>query len=433
MSRLLRMFVVFAVAGATVPALAQTADVHGTWTVEFHDGKAFLQVRSSTPRDGNGDRPWNGGDWSMGQSFPVEELSGLPANDQNLTAANVKFEMRREAGTLGFEGSFRDGRGAGLFSFTPRDAYTNEMRRLGYNDDLPLWRRFQLAVHDVGPRYINALKAEGFGTSCKLARRSAAREEPRRQHRLHQRDQGQGFRAAALENLVRTRDHGVTAEYIKAMKAEGFTGATLEEFVRTARPRRDADVRAGHEAARSATAPRSRNWCARATTASRRNTSRKSKGLGFSAQTLEQFVRLRDHGVKSEYVKELRAAGYDKLAPEGHGARPRSRRHRAHTSAIWRRRATRAADRRCRPHQGSRRSADYIADMKEMGLKDLTLAQIVRLRDHGITPGFINHARARGLQDDRSGRNHPPQERRPLEIATRSHYPPRPSARLTVQ
>ena len=111
MSRLLTMFVVFAVAVATAPALAQTTDVHGTWTVEFHDGKAFLQVRSSTPRDANGDRPWNGGDWSMGQSFPVEELSGLPANDQNLTAANVKFEMRREAGTLSFDGSFRDGRG----------------------------------------------------------------------------------------------------------------------------------------------------------------------------------------------------------------------------------------------------------------------------------------------------------------------------------
>jgi hypothetical protein len=36
--------------------------------------------------------------------------------------------------------------------------------------------------------------------------------------------------------------------------------------------------------------------------------------------------------------------------------------------------------------------------MKEMGFKDLTLAQIVRMRDHGITPGFINHARSRGYQ-----------------------------------
>ena len=41
-------------------------------------------------------------------------------------------------------------------------------------------------------------------------------------------------------------------------------------------------------------------------------------------------------------------------------------------------------------------SAEYVADMKELGFKDLTLEQIVRLRDHGITPGFVNHAKARG-------------------------------------
>ena len=44
-------------------------------------------------------------------------------------------------------------------------------------------------------------------------------------------------------------------------------------------------------------------------------------------------------------------------------------------------------------------SPEYIADMKEVGVKDLTLDQLVRLKDHGITPGFVNHARARGFKD----------------------------------
>ena len=43
-------------------------------------------------------------------------------------------------------------------------------------------------------------------------------------------------------------------------------------------------------------------------------------------------------------------------------------------------------------------SPEYIADMKALGLKDLTLSEIVRLRDHGITPGFVNHAKARGFK-----------------------------------
>ena len=36
--------------------------------------------------------------------------------------------------------------------------------------------------------------------------------------------------------------------------------------------------------------------------------------------------------------------------------------------------------------------------MKQLGLKDLTLTEITRLRDHGITPGFVNHAQARGYK-----------------------------------
>src|SRR5262245_24490804 len=180
---------------AVAPAFAQT-DVHGTWTAELNDGKAFLQLRTAAPRDD--DR--RGGDWSTGSSLSIDELGGLPANDQNLTASAVKFELRREAGTLAFEGSFRDGRGAGLFTFVPRAEYVAEMKRLGYNDDLPLWRRYQLAVHDVGPKYIGALKTEGFD---KLT----------------------------LDEIQRAKTHGVTIEYIRDIKAQGFRSSSLENLV----------------------------------------------------------------------------------------------------------------------------------------------------------------------------------------------------------
>src|SRR5262249_18677752 len=208
-------------------AMAQ-ADVHGTWTAELRDGKVFLQVRTSPPTDWNGDK-WRG-DWNMGQTIPIDEVGGLPRNDNQFTVSNVKFELRREAGALSFDGAFRDGRGAGLFTFAPRAEYTNDMRSLGYTEDLPVWRRFQLAVHDVGPKYIRELKSEGFD---KLSLALVQRAKSDGVTIEYIRDlKGQGFRGATLENLIRTRDHGVTADFIRTMKAEGFTGATLEDFVR---------------------------------------------------------------------------------------------------------------------------------------------------------------------------------------------------------
>src|SRR6266545_88423 len=247
MRRFLHLFVLLAAAASTTPAFAQTTDIHGTWTAELKAGKVFLQVRSEPPPDSRSS-DWGGG-WNMGQTFPVDELAGLPANDERLTAANIKFDMRREAGTLTFEGSFRDGRGAGLFTFGPRAQYIAEMKALGFNDDLPLWRQYQLAIHDVGPKYIRDLKTEGFD---KLS----------------------------LDQIQRARSHGVTIEYIKGIKGEGFRGETLETLVRT----KDHGVTPDYIA--------------------------DMKGLGLKELTLEQIVRLRDHGVTPGFVNHAKSRGF---------------------------------------------------------------------------------------------------------------------------
>ncbi len=251
-----------------VPAVAGRAqtgtDIHGTWTAEIRAGKVFLQVRTTAPPDSTRSGNWNG-DWNMGQSFPIDELSGLPANNDQLTAASVRFDLRREAGALSFDGSFREGRGAGLFTFAPRDAYVGEMKSLGYTDDLPLWRRYQLAVHDVGPRYIRELKSEGFD---KLTLDEIQRAKSHGVDIEYIRGiKALGFRTASLDTLVRTRDHGVTPDYVKAMKAEGYGGTTLEDFVRT----RDHGVTQTYIQG--------------------------MKQAGFGSATVDELVRAKDHGV----------------------------------------------------------------------------------------------------------------------------------------
>ena len=60
------------------PLGAQSA-INGTWTAELREGKAFLQVRTAPPRDTADDR-WRG-DWSTGQSIPIDQIGGLPRND----------------------------------------------------------------------------------------------------------------------------------------------------------------------------------------------------------------------------------------------------------------------------------------------------------------------------------------------------------------
>jgi len=303
----LRIPTVLTVLALAAPASAQT-DVRGTWTVELYTGKAFLQLRTDPPPDQTQGRSgdWNGG-WSMGQSLSLDELVGLPPNDDRFSVSNVKFDLRREAGTLAFEGSFRDGRGAGLFTFTPRAEFAAEMRRLGYTEDVPLWQRYQFAVQDVGPKFINALKTEGYDKlSLEQVRRA-------RNHGVTidyiRAMKAEGYRAATIEEFVRTRDHGVTAAYVQDMRLAGFKDASIENLVRA----KDHGVSSAYvrdlgaqgfknvpldEAVRTKDHGVSADYIG------------DMKQLGLKDLTLEKIVRLRDHGVTPGFVSHARARGY---------------------------------------------------------------------------------------------------------------------------
>ena len=91
MPRLFKFFLLFALTAAGGPLAAQNTAIKGTWTAELHNARVFLQVRTAPPADWNGDR-WNG-DWNMGQTFPVEELTGLPANNDQFTVTSIKFDL----------------------------------------------------------------------------------------------------------------------------------------------------------------------------------------------------------------------------------------------------------------------------------------------------------------------------------------------------
>jgi hypothetical protein len=295
--------------------------IHGTWTAQFREFRpspgqpdngplrVYLELRTTRiPDERTGET--RGGDWSTGQNVWPNELTGLPpSGGERFTAPVARFELRREAGTIAFDGAFREGRGAGLFTFTPRPEFAAEIKTLGYSSPLTLWRHYQLAVHDIGPRYVRALRAEGYT-------------------------------ALTLEEVERGRNHGVTLEYIRALKDHGYRNVAWEGLVR-ARDHGVTDSFIGD-----------------------------LKAAGYTNLPLEQLVRTKDHGVNRSLLDGLAAQGFhnvpldDVIRVKDHGV-----------------------------------SAEYIADMKALGFKDLTLAQLVRLRDHGVTPGFVNHARARGYKE----------------------------------
>jgi len=301
-------FLIFSAAVVlTLSALsrAQNApEIGGTWTAELRTGKVFLQLRVSSP---------TGGDSSYGESIPVDEFGGIPAREPNFTVASIKFDLRREAGVFAFEGAFRDGRGAGLFVFTPRAAYVAEMKALGYADDLTPWRQYQLATRDVGPTFVKALGAEGYEklpleTIMRAKTHGVTVEYLRALKAL-------GYGAVPMEGLIRVRDHGVTPELIRELRAAAVAVSTLDDYVRLVdhgvRPQYLAELKkAGYDKLAADELVRMRDHGVSAEYID------DLKGVGLKDLTVAQLVRLHDHGITPGFVNHVRARGYKDAGAE---------------------------------------------------------------------------------------------------------------------
>src|SRR5215213_5738819 len=144
--------VVFLLIAAT--AFAQT---EGTWTATTRDTKEG-RIHINMAR-GN----WN----NFGSSFNTNAFTGLSEAQINAaTQTPVRFELRREAGTIAFDGFFRNGKGAGEFTFTPNQAYLTTIRNMGIDVDIERRSRrgrdnddehdplFALAALDVSTDFI---------------------------------------------------------------------------------------------------------------------------------------------------------------------------------------------------------------------------------------------------------------------------------------
>jgi hypothetical protein len=249
--------------------LPQGSTRTGEWTARLSDNWTRDNDRwISIQLERDDHRRW-------GVSVRRAELPGIPETGDDWTG-DARFALRRDAGTIDFEGSFRRGRGVGTYRFTPNPDYLAGMRRLGYgridDDDL-----FRLTAHDVSRTFVTSVQKEGY-------------------------------KDVSLDDLVRMRIHGATPDYVAEMRAAGISGLSVEELIRTrihgATPRFIQDVKnAGYERLSVEELVRMRIHGVTP------EFIKDIRGLGYSDLTLDDYVRMRIHGVTPQFIRELKDLG----------------------------------------------------------------------------------------------------------------------------
>ena len=242
-------------------------------------GKVHFTIERSRP----------GSRWVSSSDVPLDHFRGLSLAALDGTGA-AKFELVRDAARLLCTGQFTNGRGIGTFQLAPNPQFASDLQRLGYEapSDQEI---FSMLMSDVSIEFARGVKDAGVASTTK--------------------------------QLVDMRIHGVDLDYVRQMRASGY-----------------------------------------------------------STLTAPDYVEMRVHGVTPELVTELKRAGYDMPAKKIvemriHGVTP------AYISELtaYGMKPTASEVVQMRIHGVT---GDYLRKLRDSGFQNLTPEKIVKLRIHGI-------------------------------------------------
>jgi hypothetical protein len=202
---------------SSMNTVAPAQSFAGTWSIGPTDAAGKVELRMEY-------RSANGNDtWSESEDVPISELHGLSMTDLR-SNGRKSFSINEDAGQFSAQGIFSAGQGGGTWTFVPNASFTAELRRRGIGTPTAE-QQFQLAMGRFKLTTLDALLRTGF-------------QRP------------------TTSDLVSMVAHGVSAEYVAAMK-----------------------------------------------------------GLSFDPKTVAALITLRDHGVTPQFLKRLASAGYASLNP----------------------------------------------------------------------------------------------------------------------
>ena len=284
-------------AQSPAPPPATQADQDKTWRHEWklaRNGSSSSKVELSLIS-----RNDDGNDRMNTEDVPLSSLAGFSLSVLDHDGP-VKFEYLRDAGRIVCEGRVAGGRASGPFTVVLNPSFVSALEKMGYaapQED----EAFSLVTSDVTLGYAQAVKDTGLTSS--------------------------------LSDLIDLRDHGVSADYVRAVRQEGFTNLSAPNIselrdhgvdakylkaIKTADPNLSIDaidslydhgVKPDYYKAMRSTAPQ---------LSIEQIDSLFDHGVepdsykGFAAVdpklSIEEIDSLRDHGVKPEYYRSMRSA-----------------------------------------------------------------------------------------------------------------------------
>lgn len=218
----LRFVTLFAALALLLACTANAAQsINGTWELQRETGTPYIEMRLSTLEV-------HGGRKSVYSSHQYNAADlGLTGARIDAAASQTQFALKRAAGTFGFTGMLGNGRGGGVFTFTPDDAFVRglDSRGLKLGNDRDL---LAAATVDLTLTYVDSIRSAGYANLSfeKMLAFRALNVTPQSIADLHGL-----FGTMREDEVISATALGVTKAYVESVARLGFSNLTVNQIV----------------------------------------------------------------------------------------------------------------------------------------------------------------------------------------------------------
>lgn len=191
-----------------------------------------FSIRLTTPADGAENRGlvhvmlWTPGINTFYSG--MQELVGLTRQQLLTDGAQVRFELRRDAGTLEFTGVARNGTAQGQFAFRADTTFNQALAKRGISAVTPD-EQFSFARHNLTLDFLDELQKLGYATPTRrelvVAATSGADLKYLREMTAL------GYRVQSLSALVALSNEGVDPPFVRQLSAIGYGGLRVADLL----------------------------------------------------------------------------------------------------------------------------------------------------------------------------------------------------------
>lgn len=200
-----------AITGAKPLHGIQAFESEGIWFATIKNDKVHIRFEKGQNGEDNNNT-----------TFELKEFKNLPI-DRDGT-----FELKREAGTILFNGNFKGNIGMGTFKFSPDKSFMAFLKKEGLDIEEEEIGSVFFTI-DLKRSYISMLKNEGYKDFTKndLIPLAALKID----ESFIKSIKSNGFPDVSLEDLIPLKSLNVTGAYIREIKNAGYKNLTVSQLI----------------------------------------------------------------------------------------------------------------------------------------------------------------------------------------------------------